>query len=371
MKKSPFRYDTIFLYASLQSVGHIIEYFSSHTRKLVIFIIMPRLSRVSNELWVYKNGKIQEKRVISTSANLFAYYILWFFHHIKILLTCFSPNEPVVVLAGHPVALFGMSMIKRMRKVTYAYWIGDYFPPVHWSLIAFEKLKKYYQDRVPYTFYLSDRINKVYNGKVVNSPIKKTIMWGVKPYSGPQRKIIFPFRLLFVGAIRPSQGIEDLLLFIKKTKDVQLSIIGVCEIVLYQHYIQIIKDYDIAGRVWFPNTFLSDADLKKISRNHHVGIAIYEKGKHTATHYTDPGKIKTYIEMGLPVIMTDTSAIVPYIQKYDAGIVIDSAFQLVIALRTLQKQYVQYQKGVQVFSKYFEYEKYYHNAFVILESREL
>ena len=121
--------------------------------------------------------------------------------------------------------------------------------------------------------------------------------------------------MLFVGVIRPSQGIEDLLLFVKNTPKVELSIIGVCEKNLFEKYNSLLIKYKISDRVWFPNRFVDDDELKNIAKVHHVGIALYEKGVNTATHYTDPGKIKTYIEMGLPVVMTNTSAIVQYIKK--------------------------------------------------------
>lgn len=358
------------MYGSLQSVGNTMNYFIKHTRKLVIYVIMPRLSGISNELWVYKEGNVQEKRIISTSSNLFLYYVLWFYHHTTTLFTYFSRNEHVFILAGHPIAFFGMSIIKLVRKVEYVYWIGDYYPPVHWSLILFEKLKKYYHDRIPFTYYLSDKINSIYNGKIVSLPNKKTVMWGVKAYTGPSKTITSPFRLIFVGAIRPSQGIEDLLLFIKNTSKVELSIIGVCERTLYDNYVLLIKKYKISNRVWFPNTFVSDEELKKLSIRHHVGIALYEKGVHTATHYTDPGKVKTYIEMGLPVIMTNTSAIVSFIRKFHAGFVIESVSELSTALKKIQTQYAQYQQGVQFFAEEFEYEQYYYEAFTLLESIE-
>lgn len=368
MKQSTFRYDTIFMQGSLQSVGHTMDYFIEHTKKLVIYIIMPRVQGTPNMLRVYDKGVLVEEKNVPSSSALIRYYYFWWFYHQKFLLSYFSRLENVVVLTGHPIALFGMSVMKVLRNVSYAYWIGDYFPPVNWSLIVFEKLKKYYHDQVSFAYYLSDRINNIFNGEIVKLANKKTVMWGVKPYKGSKKQIISPFRLIFVGVVRPSQGIEDLLMYIKLTPEVELSIVGVCERALYDKYILLVKKYKISDRVWFPNVFLDDKELVKMGNTHHVGIALYEKGAHTATHYTDPGKVKTYIEMGLPVIMTNTSAIAPFIQKYDAGIVIDSAPQLAAALQTLQKQYVQYQKGAQMFSKYFEFEKYYKNAFQALET---
>lgn len=366
--KKLYRYNTIFMHGSLQSVGHTMDYFIEHTKKLVIYIIMPRVQGTQNLLRVYDRGMLVEEKNVSSSSKLFQYYFLWWFHQQQFIFYYFARNDDVLVLTSHPVAFFGMSIIKLFRHVQYAYWIGDYFPPVHWSLIAFEKLKKYYHDRVSFTYYLSDTINAIFNGRVVQKKNKQTVMWGVQPYQGIKRQITIPFRLLFVGVIRQSQGIEDLLLFIKNSSYLHLSILGVCEITLYKKYQFLLEKYRISDRVSFPNTFISDNELRKLARHHHVGIALYDKGTRSATYYTDPGKVKTYIELGLPVIMSNTSAIAEYVNKYKAGIVIDALSELPDAIKDLRDTYQQYLNGVQSFSNYFEYERYYKKAFNSLEN---
>lgn len=365
MKK--FRYDTIFTYGSLQSVGHTTEYFVINTRKLVVFIIMPRGNKMPNIVRVYKEGVLVNEHRVLSSTNIVLYYLLWWYFQIVFLLRYFTGNERIIILAGHPIAFIGMSIIKLFRNITFAYWIGDYFPPVHWSLVLFEKLKKFYHDKVPYTYYLSDRLNELYNGRVVTEPGKRTVMWGVQPFVGTHKAPIKEYRLLFVGVIRPSQGIEDLLSFLKQLPDVKLSILGSCEPALYKKYMSLIHSYGITDRVWFPNAFIDDEKLREIASNHHVGIALYEIGSHTATHYTDPGKVKTYIEMGLPVVMTDTSAITPYITRYTAGKVLYELADVPVALRSIRNNFSRYQEGVVKISRFFNFESYYKSAFKSLE----
>lgn len=365
--KRTFRYNSIFTYGSLQTVGHTMEYFIKHTRKLVIFIVMPRINGVDNLVRRYEKGRLIEEKRVSSSKNIFLYYLQWWFYHNKLLLSYFSPEEKVLVFAGHPIAFFGMSIMKRLRRATYAYWIGDYFPPVHWSLMLFEKVKKFYHDRIPYTYYLSDSINKLFNGSAVTKSNKRTVMWGVRPYTKAKTAPHGSFRLLFVGVIRPSQGLEEIFEFLKNASDVRLSIVGVCEKKLYANYMAQIRKLGITKQVWFPNKFMSDEKLKRLGDKHDVGIALYETGLHTATHYTDPGKVKTYIEMGLPVVMTDTSAVAPYIRKYKAGEVVERASDLSHTLRKIKAQYNRYLMGVAAFANYFNYERYYHRSFTALE----
>lgn len=365
MKK--FRYDTIFTYGSLQSVGHTTEYFVKNTRKLVVFIIMPRVNKMPNIVRVYKEGVLESEHNVLSSKNIVLYYLLWWYFQTVFLLGYFAGSEKIIVLAGHPIAFIGMSIMKLFRNITYAYWIGDYFPPVHWSLALFEKLKKQYHDKVSYTYYLSDRLNELYNGRVFAEPGKRTVMWGVRPFTGIHKAPAKQYRLLFVGVIRPSQGIEDLLLYAKQSPDVYVSVLGSCEQNLYKKYISMIRSYGISKRVWFPNVFIDDARLREIAQTHHVGIALYETGLHTATHYTDPGKIKTYIELGLPVVMTDTSAAVYFIRKFKAGEIIASGNNISAALELIKQGYRKYQGGVGLFAEYFEFTKYYREAFCTLE----
>lgn len=365
MKK--FRYDTIFTYSSLQSVGHTMEYFAKYTKKLVVFIIMPRVNGMQNIVRVYKEGALESEHNVLSSTNIVFYYILWWYFQTVFLFRYFTSSEKIFVLAGHPIAFMGMSFMKFFRNITYAYWIGDYFPPVHWSLILFEKLKKYYHTKVTYTYYLSDRLNELYNGRLVSEPGKRTVMWGVRPFTGTHKAPVKQYRLLFVGVIRPSQGIEDLLLYAKESSDVYVSILGSCEKDLYDKYMSIIHAYGISKRVWFPNVFIDDARLRQIAQTHHVGIALYETGLHTATHYTDPGKIKTYLELGLPVVMTDTSAIAPYIKQYSAGEVVREISDVPEALRSIKLSFLRYQNGVYKLSRFLGFESHYKHAFKSFE----
>ncbi|MEK6878811.1 MAG: hypothetical protein AABY22_04350, partial [Nanoarchaeota archaeon] len=163
-----------------------------------------------------------------------------------------------------------------MRNIAFVYFVGDFFPPTALSLRLFEKLKKFYHDRIPYATYLSDIINKKMNGKVLNTAYRKTVMWGVKQ-KHIQRKLPKNIcSLLFVGLIKPGQGLESLLAFIKNQKDYKLNIIGNCGDDLYRMYKATISDYKITERVFFPNKFFSDRELDGVSKTCHIGIAMYD-----------------------------------------------------------------------------------------------
>lgn len=349
-------------------MGHTTEYFVRHTRKFVVFIVMPRVNNTPNILRVYREGRLVEERDVISSRNIFLYYLLWFWHHNYFIVKYIHRQESAIVFVGHPLALVGMSIMKRIRAVTYAYWVGDYFPPVRWSLTAYERVKKYYHDHTPITYYLSDAINAIFNGSVKKAQDKKTVMWGVLPTKSKKKLTEGgEFGLLFVGVVRLSQGLEDIFSYLSDHKDVFLRIVGVCDHDLYITYTQLIASLGIEDRVEFPNTFVDDAELTDLAKKYHIGVALYEKGWRSSTHYTDPGKVKTYVDLGLPVIMTNMSAIAPFIKKFHAGEVIDEVSDLHMAIEKIQKNYDRYQSGLRSFAYYFDYETYYRRAFKALE----
>ena len=363
-----FRYKNIFLYSSLQFSGHIEEYFARHTYKLVVLVIMPRLNNKNNLIRVYEKGRLMSEKSVWSSGNIFLYYLAWLFDYWKILLTYFDKKEEFTVISFHPISFFGSSLQKRLRRVKFAFWIGDYFPPVNFSLRLFESLKKHYHDRVKYRYYLSNRLNNLYNHTIVDTQQSRTVMWGLKPskitHSAGKKTSI-----LFIGLIKESQGLELVFEFLRKHKNFKLNIIGNCDDGLYKKYLKIIHGNGIENLVFFPNRFYQDKELRDLAMSNQVGIAMYNTESNNATYYTDPGKIKSYLEMGLPVVMSETSAIAPFIKKFHCGEVVDSSVEAVgNAFNRIRLNYDLYLRGVHNFNNYFYYEKYYRLSFRALET---
>jgi glycosyltransferase involved in cell wall biosynthesis len=193
-------------------------------------------------------------------------------------------------------------------------------------------------------------------------------MWGVKPKSITRTFDRNNFNILFVGLIKESQGLEFFYDFLKENKEYKLKIIGVCEKKLYTKYMSIIKRYDISDRVYFPNKFFSDKELNEISEECQIGIALYDANKSSVTYYADPGKVKAYAELGLPIIMSNIPSVAPYIRKFNAGEIVDrNEISLRNALKKIRDNYQKYIDGVNKFNRYFYFEDYYKRRFKFLE----
>ncbi len=363
-----FRYKNIFIYSSLQSVGHVEDYFVENTEKLAVLVVMPRLKNRFNLFRLYEKGNLKKEKKIISSSNIFLYYFLWYWNQTYYIFKTFSFKERFILFGGHPICFFGMSFINLFRKCEFAYWIGDYFPGDGVIIKAFERVKKFYNDHVSYAFYLSDTINKIMNDRVLNTNTRKTVMWGVEASKIKRKLKDKTLSLLFVGLIKDSQGLEFFYDFLKVNKGYSINILGLCDDNLYKTHQKIIKKYGLEKQVYFPNKFFSDEELVGFSKTCHVGIALYNIDKSNPAYYTDPGKVKTYTELGLPVIMSNTSAIAQYIEKFHAGEVISRRFDSIeIALNKIKKDYKKYLKGVDNFNVYFDYKNYYKEKFSSLE----
>jgi hypothetical protein len=268
------------------------------------------------------------------------------------------------MLSMHPVAFFGMSIVRLLRKITYVYWIGDYFPPTRLSLKLFEKLKKYYHGKVDYRYYLSDTINSIFNGSVVFDDTHKTITWGLKATSLKHSVPADNIRLLFIGLIKEGQELDVIFTLLAKKPGIQLSIIGICPDHLYKKFMAMIAKYHIETQVFFPNRFYDDAALLRVAQKCHIGVALYDPSPLSSTYYTDPGKVKAYLEYRLPVIMSDTSQAPTYLRQYHAGEVIPlGERELYSAIEKIQNNYRSYLKGIDSLNAAFYYTDYYKHLF--------
>jgi len=362
------RYNNILLYTSHQWCGNTEEYFARNTEKLAVFLLMPRIKTNDNILRIYESGRLVKTEQTPLSPNFFLYYFLWYYHYIVAIFKHFPRREKLIVITAHPYVFFASTLQKMLRNIDFVYWIADYYPPINLTMKLYEKLKKFYHNGKKYRIYLGDGVNKIMNGKVVATETSKTILWGVKDKHIKRNFEKAKKNILFVGVIRPNVGLEIVYEFLRKNSEYSLKVIGICDQETYEKHQKIINDYSIEERVYFPNKFFFDSELNELSKECFVGVALYTIDNTSTIYYADPGKVKAYTEMGLPVIMSKTSSIAPYIQQFHAGKVIDrNATALSQALERIRKNYTAYEKGLVNFNKHFYYQMYYSQKFKFLE----
>lgn len=348
------RYESVFAHGSFQFCGHVDDYLIENTRDLTLVRFQTRFGIGGHSLERYECGKLIEERILRSSRNVIFYYLLyWWYHNMELMRHVKRAQGTTVVLLTHPLGCFGCALQRMLGKVKYAFWAWDWFPEVSVTLKIYAMVVRHYMKRVDFPMALTDAIAANIGG---NIPV---VMLGMKRLQCADVDRTGSKRILVVGQLRRGQGIEDVLDFIASDPGYSLALFGAAANGFEHEVHQIIREKRLQGRVDFPNRFVSQEELSEAAAKCFCGLALYDTAADNFTHYADPGKVKSYLEMGLPVVMTRISGIVPYVEKYKAGEVIDSLADLKNAVSRISENPEKYISGVKDFTDYFSYDNYY------------
>ena len=355
-----YRYESIFAHASFQFCGHVDEYLIANTRHLTLVRFQTRFGNGGHRLERYECGKLVEERWLKSSGNIVLYYVFCSWHHnVELRRHIARTGKTTVAIFTHPFGCFGYALQRMLGRAKYAFWPWDWFPPVSLPLKIYAAVVRHYIKRVDYPFALTDAIAEKIGG---NIPV---VMLGMERLPCADVDRTGSNRILVVGQLRQGQGVEDVLEFIADNPRYSLTLLGAAAKGFEHEIHRIIRERGIQDRVDFPNRFVSQEELSEAAAKCFCGLALYDTSGDNFTHYADPGKVKSYLEMGLPVVMTRISGIVPYIEKHKAGEVVDSMDDLKAAVLRISEKNLEYSAGVLSFQKTFSYNSYYDNMFCL------
>lgn len=368
-KRGSSRYHQVFLVGSTMYAGNTVEYFSRHTNTLVVYYLQSTIKGAKDFYEVYKKGRLLVTREYDDVLSLVPSYIQVYIRYLSLLLSYFSKDSVIHVISYHPLFFLFQKVLRRMFHTNMIFWVADQIPDAKGVLKIYQYLTKFYNKTLDNVLYLGDSLNKSLNGSLLQTPKKKTVMWGtrkpIKRASKPRKTTV-----CFIGVIREHQGVDLILKSLSKNKTLHAKILGQCHEELYTRHKAYIKRNNLEKRVYYPNTFIPTKELEKELSTCSIGVALYDTSKNHPIHYTDPGKVKTYLSYGLPVIMTKTSAIYPIVTRYKAGEIIKRdvrSFRK--AVKTISKNFAQYKKGVNALCKQYYYETYYKDMFAFMEKK--
>lgn len=135
-----------------------------------------------------------------------------------------------------------------------------------------------------------------------------------------------PGTVVFMGHLRPGQGVENLLLAMKtvieQTPEARVLIIGGGS--LENPLRKMAAALGIDDYVHFTGFVEKFSDVLRLLRGASVAAAPYVDNESNYTRYTDPGKIKDYLASGLPVVITKVPHVAQEIEKRRCGLVVDN-----------------------------------------------
>lgn len=129
----------------------------------------------------------------------------------------------------------------------------------------------------------------------------------------------------------------------------------------------IVHEKGLDGNVVFYG-FMSDRDkANEILSRCALSVAPYVPGVAYSIQYTDPAKVKEYIECGTPVIITKVPELAGEIEEKKAGIAVDydrkEMADAILKLLTDDELWHEYRKNISQLAEMYDYVKLYDKAF--------
>lgn len=166
--------------------------------------------------------------------------------------------------------------------------------------------------------------------------------------------------IVFMGHLLPKQGVQliiDALPIIKKkNQNIRFKIIGTG---FYENDLkEKVKSLKLERECVFLGRINEMEDMEKEVAKSAVAVAPYVKALDTWSYYADPGKVKTYLACGIPVLLTDIPWNAKDIEKFKAGVIItenpiDIAEKILFILDSKTNE--NYRKNAHNYAKQFNY----------------
>lgn len=139
--------------------------------------------------------------------------------------------------------------------------------------------------------------------------------------------------LVFMGHLIEKQGVQLVIQalpeILKKIPDVRFKIIGDGN--YKKKLVKLAEDLQVSNHCDFRGNIADHKDLENEIARSCIAIAPYVKKLDTWSYYADPGKVKTYLACGVPVLLTDIPWNSREIQESRCGRIISEDAQDIVA----------------------------------------
>lgn len=375
-------------YSPYENTGKILDYLLEHFEIVIVFIFnFHNLGegQKSGEVRLYKNGMLEKKDAlldypfrVSTSLVFLLIPIRSFINFLQLLwhtirLRALYPKFDLYFSVNAFTAWIGMFMKKLGLVEKTVFWVWDYYPPHHQNkIIVFMRKLYWYFDRKStasdHVVFLNKRLEELRKNMNIlpQSASYPIVPIGTDPVrklpskSVSNRKIIIGF----LGVLKKTQGIDILF---KTAEKIHAFFPEACFEVIgtgpdEEYFKEQAKQSPVP--VTFYGYILDEERLKNLQLQWHIAIAPYVLDKSSVSYYTDQGKIKGYLSLGLPVIVTGVY-FSKEIVKEKAGVVINYNIpnEFVEAIEKIVSDYQNYQKNALKLAKKYYYKKIYRDLF--------
>jgi len=375
-------------FAPYENTGKILDFLFEKFDTVVSFRFnFHKLSGSSDNsrLTIYHKGKTIENRplyYIPTPSSI-AFIILpirSFIIFLQILFHLIYVNKrygtPTTYFTVNAFTAWCGNVAKKLGLVKRTvFWVWDYYPPQHkdsmvrfmrWLYWQFDKPATLKSDTVIFLNRKLELLRKKFD-LLPKEKKYRFVPIGTNPIATSKKKIIGTVKLVYLGVLKKSQGLNvffDAASSLKrKFTNISLDIIGSGPDEDY--FKERAKSCPI--KINF-HGFLSDENkVDAIISKCDIGLAAYVHEKSNVSYYGDPSKIKRYLSRGLPVITTNVFEFSKEISLTKAGIIIeDLPKNFIHALETITKNYAKFSQNALNLAKKYNYRKIYPTLFADL-----
>lgn len=205
-------------------------------------------------------------------------------------------------------------------KIIYYAYDYYFYNTIFSSRYLINRIEKLAYIRADIVWAVNSNIIEEHKNKNLNRAQVFTVPLGIKSKNLPDYKPN-PKQFLFIGNFKEGHNLRLLVkTFAKLPADYHLHLIGQGN--LYAEIQQLKLDLQANNITLYG--FQSEQETIDIIVKHQIGygLALYENTKEILC--ADPGKIKDYLALGLPIISTDNHSMSNDIQEYNLGIIFDN-----------------------------------------------
>lgn len=373
-------------YAPYENSGKILDYLLDNFENVCLFSLgFHNLNnkRVYNQLIIYKNGKERKKQnffqfPISTKhVHAFIPFrsVLTFFEIIAYSFWLKQKFKKIdIYFTVNAFTAFIGKILKSAGIVDKTiFWVWDYYPPIHENKLVMLMRYVYWQfDKISshsdVVAFVNNRLLKLRKeiGIYEESAQFPIVPIGTDNLTPVKKKPLKPLVFGFIGVLKKTQGVEIIFKnsdkLLKEFGNINYEIIGSGpDESLFK---KMAKKSKISARFY---GFLDGESFNEVLGKTLIGIATYTPEPGNVSQYGDPGKIKRYLSLGIPVITTDLVEISEEINRSKAGVVIayNNEQDLIEGVKKILNNYSTYSRNAYNLSRKYYYKKIYPEMFKI------
>ena len=349
--------------AHLVDTGHIVEYFREHAHDFFLFIHPPSFKNQETVFRHYQYGLLvsEEKMFAYKGNSKVLIYVFIFLYYWRFL--CRFKLRRTHIVVTHPIFLLFHSVQRMAWQNRLVLWLWDYFPSSSRLLRFYNWILDGYVKHVDHVIFLTDAIGCKYDS-LRNDDQSRTISFGLAKRDVLRAPV--KNHLGFIGIIKEGQGLDMMLELVAHDPNLKLDVVG--DGPVRGKLVKAAEERGVSERITFFG-YQHDDSVLRISAGWLAGLALYEESIVTNISFADPSKVKLYLELGVPVIMTNVTYLADSIGREHAGVCVGaSVSEILRAVEQISRNYSLYQEGIAKLVERLEFGSKYDHDFQFLQT---